>query len=117
MLSGMKTWGKIAAMTASLLVLAGCSAGTPRPAADSPTPTPTQTADEQFVAAFRDQNADADRGTDAQWLAVGHSVCDALDAGASPNQVVDTMQGSSLDATEAASSITLAVEYLCPENG
>lgn len=115
----MKAFG--AATITIVLLLTGCANSTPESpqpsstATPSPTPTASVSGEAAFVEQFRAQNPDAARATDAQWLAVGDSVCEALEAGASPNQVVDSMQGSNVSAAEAASAIVLAATTLCPE--
>lgn len=112
---------KLMAVTGMALLLAGCAAQSDASSpSDSPSPdasetTPTPTPEEAFLSEFHATNPDADRGTDQQWLDLANSVCSAYDAGASPNQVVDSMQGSSLDANEAASIVVLSAQYLCPE--
>lgn len=109
---------KLIAVAGVALMLTGCAgqtdaAGT---SAEAPaTQTPEPTSEEAFLTEFRATNPDADRATDEQWLNIANSVCDAYEAGASPNQVIDSMQGSSMDADEAASIVVLSAQYLCPE--
>lgn len=105
------------AAAALVLMLSGCAAS---PAVDPTnsdveTPTTDLSPEEAFLSEFRDANPDADRATDEQWLAVGDSVCEAFESGASANEIVDTMQDSSLDPTEAASIVVSAAFHLCPE--
>lgn len=104
---------KLGLVLASVLVITGC-ASTP---VEQPTPTPTQDAESAFIEQFRGANPDAGRATDEQWLTVAESVCAAFEAGASANQIVDSMQGSSLDADEAASVVVIASQTICPEFG
>lgn len=101
---------KVAAVAFSAVLLAGCA---PTPAQESETPSASPA--EQLIDEFRAANPDADRATDEQWLDVAQSVCEAFESGATANQIVDSMQGSSLDANEAGSMVVLSAEYLCPE--
>lgn len=111
MLGGVKKLGIIG--VAAVLLLTGC-ASTAEPALTA-SEAPVVVGPDAFIDAFRVANSGADRATDDQWIAVGDSVCTALEAGATPNQTIDEMQGSTLSAEEAASAVLLATEHLCPE--
>lgn len=95
----------------SALLLTGCAGQ----AEATPKPTVSATPEDAFATELREQVPDYDRATDQQWLEVGQAVCKAYDAGATPNQVVDSMQGQNVTADEAAALVVIAAETLCPE--
>lgn len=113
---------KLIAVVGIALLLTGCSSepeptATATPETTAASTEPAASPESAFLTEFRSTNPDADRGTDEQWLNLGQSICDALEAGASPNQIVDSLQDGNADADEAASAIVLAAEHLCPEFG
>lgn len=105
----MKT--KLLTVAAIALLLTGCAAQT----SDAAKPTATTTPAGAFETELREHVTDYDRATDEQWLEVGKAVCEAYEAGATPNQVIDSMQGQNVTADEAAALVIVAAETLCPE--
>lgn len=110
---------KLMALLGAGLMLTACGT-TPETATESTQPSPTAPAElppeAGFIAEFRAQNPDADRATDAQWLDVATAICDSLDTGATPNEIIDSMGGGTVTPEEAASAIVIATETMCTEH-
>jgi hypothetical protein len=102
---------KLLVIATTALLLAGCAGQAP----EASGPTATTTPADAFESQLRENMDDYDRATDGQWLEVGTTVCEAYEAGATPNQVIDSMQGSSVSAEEAAALVIVAAATLCPE--
>lgn len=108
----MKT--KMLTLIAVGMLLAGC-AGTNEPAPAQTTAATTAQAEAAYLEDLQAAIPDHARATTAQWLDIGNAICAAYEEGASPNQVVDSMQGSNLTADEAAAVIVISADKLCPE--
>lgn len=108
---------KLIALVGAGLLLTGCSATSePEPAATGEVAEATATPEDEFIEAFRSENPNSDRADDETWLGIATAICNALDNGASPNQIIDTMQGDDTDPEEMASLLLLSIEHLCPEH-
>lgn len=105
---------KVLTVAAVALLLTGC-AGAEESAPATPTAVDTAEAEATFLEQLQTAIPDHARATTAQWLDVGNSICAAYEEGATPNQVVDSMEGSNLSADEAAAVVVISAETLCPE--
>lgn len=105
---------KLFAVIAATLLLAGCAGTEESAPAPSATVTKAQ-AEATYLEELQEAIPDHARATTAQWLDVGNSICAAYKEGVSPNEVIDSMQGSNLTADEAAAVVVLSAKNLCPE--
>ena len=120
---------KAALLAAAALTLAAC--GTPTIVVQSPTTAPAATSAAPAPAPAAASNPEADfldhvdstvgytGSTDATLVAAGESVCDFLDAGGTPVEVI----GMAVEAADGgagreaiAAVVSGAVTYLCPRH-
>ena len=109
------------------LLIAGCSSSTPTaapapaPQAQAPAPAPVdppvqEPAQDAHVTAFLDLIQANFPGVDnAAALRLGHSVCSALNAGASLTDVGQVIINNGFSASDAGTLVGLSVGAFCPQ--
>lgn len=118
------------AITVAALAVAGCSEPdtiyvnapdtTTKRTTDAPKPTTPKLTDEEILVEFVYEEYDNTIYVDdSEIIGVGHAVCDALDNGATPEQIVQTMFDSAEGDTDTMTLLTIitggATGILCPE--
>ena len=96
----------VVAAGAAVLTLAGCAS---TPAEDTPTPE-----EAAFVAALEGELSA--RYAEENLVTVGRQVCNALDAGATVEQVLYTIHDAGLPRPDTAAIVNRAIQNLCPEH-
>ena len=114
---------KIIAALLTVFVLSGCTSGggtaTETPTASAPSATPSNP-DELFLSVIHEEYPQfAGGAADADMIALAHSTCDALDAGASMDAVMDAAiqsVGNKEDARLVGFVMGVGIAAYCPEH-
>lgn len=117
---------KLATIIIGGILISGCATetivrevpATPAETSSAPRPNPVPSSDEEFLDFVNKTASDARYWADSEIMEVGILVCEALDSGASMEEVADTMEASATtdgDIEIFSAIMFAAVTYLCPE--